>query len=64
MTVVGMGLEHVLTWLQVPNALDPTVTVVQRIGQVLGILTCARIAWRVGPVAPLRALAGWSRSSC
>jgi alpha-1,6-mannosyltransferase len=56
-TVVGMGLEHVLTWLQVPNALDTTVTVVQRIGQVLGILACARIAWRLGPVAPLRALA-------
>ena len=56
-TVVGMGLEHVLTWLQVPNALDTTVTVVQRIGQILGILVCARIAWRLGPVAPLRALA-------
>jgi hypothetical protein len=56
-TVVGMGLEHVLTWLQVPNALDTTVTVVQRIGQVLGILVCARIAWRLGPIAPLRALA-------
>jgi hypothetical protein len=56
-TVVGMGLEHVLTWLQVPNALDTTVTVVQRIGQFLGILVCARIAWRLGPIAPLRALA-------
>jgi alpha-1,6-mannosyltransferase len=56
-TVVGMGLEHVLTWLQVPNALDTTVTVVQRIGQILGILVCARIAWRLGPIAPLRALA-------
>jgi alpha-1,6-mannosyltransferase len=56
-TVVGMGLEHVLTWLQVPNALDTTVTVVQRIGQVLGILLCARVAWRLGPVAPLRGLA-------
>jgi alpha-1,6-mannosyltransferase len=56
-TVVGMGLEHVLIWLQVPNALDTTVTVVQRIGQLLGILVCARIAWRLGPVAPLRALA-------
>jgi hypothetical protein len=56
-TVVGMGLEHVLIWLQVPNALDTTVTVVQRIGQVVGILVCARIAWRLGPVAPLRALA-------
>ena len=56
-TVVGMGLEHVLIWLQVPNALDTTTMVVQRIGQVLGILVCARIAWRLGPVAPLRALA-------
>jgi hypothetical protein len=56
-TVVGMGLEHVLIWLQVPNALDTTVTVVQRIGQVLGIFVCARLAWRLGPVAPLRALA-------
>jgi hypothetical protein len=56
-TVVGMGLEHILIWLQVPNALDTTVTVVQRIGQVVGILVCARIAWRLGPVAPLRALA-------
>jgi hypothetical protein len=56
-TVVGMGLENLLTWLQVPNTLDTTVTVVQRIGQVLGILLCARIAWRLGPVAPLRALA-------
>jgi hypothetical protein len=26
----------------------------RRIGQVLGILLCARIAWRLGPVAPLR----------
>ncbi|HEY6741108.1 MAG TPA: polyprenol phosphomannose-dependent alpha 1,6 mannosyltransferase MptB [Lapillicoccus sp.] len=56
-TVVGMGLENLLTWLQVPNTLDTTVTVDQRIGQVLGILLCARIAWRLGPVAPLRALA-------
>jgi hypothetical protein len=56
-TVVGMGLEHVLTWLQIPGTFDTTVTVVQRIGQVIGILLCARIAWRLGPVAPLRALA-------
>ena len=45
-TVIGMGLEHVLTWLQIPGTYDTTVTVVQRIGQVVGILLCARIAWR------------------
>jgi alpha-1,6-mannosyltransferase len=56
-TVVGMGLENLFTWLQIPGTFDTTVTVVQRIGQVLGILACARIAWRLGPVAPLRALA-------
>ncbi len=56
-TVVGMGLENLFTWLQIPGTFDTTVTVVQRIGQVAGILLCARIAWRLGPVAPLRALA-------
>jgi alpha-1,6-mannosyltransferase len=56
-TVVGMGLENLFAWLQIPGTFDTTVTVVQRIGQVLGILVCARIAWRLGPVAPLRALA-------
>ena len=53
-TVVGMGLEHVLIWLQVPNALDTTVTVVQRIGQVLGILRLRahRLATRTRRAAP------------
>jgi hypothetical protein len=50
-------MEYVLSWLQVPGVLDTTVTVVQRIGALVGLALVARIAWRLGPVAPLRALA-------
>ena len=56
-TVVGIGLENLLSWLQVPDVLDTTVTAVQRIGTLVGVALAARIAWRLGPVAPVRALA-------
>ncbi len=56
-TALGIGLEYVLTWLQVPDVIDTTVTVVQGIGLLLGLALAARVAWRLGPVAPVRALA-------
>ena len=56
-TALGIVMEYVLSWLQVPGVLDTTVTVVQRIGALVGLALVARIAWRLGPVAPLRALA-------
>ena len=56
-TALGIGLEYVLTWLQVPDVIDTTVTAVQRIGTLVGLALAARVAWRLGPVAPMRALA-------
>ena len=56
-TALGIGLEYVLTWLQVPDVIDTTVTAVQRIGTLIGLALAARVAWRLGPVAPMRALA-------
>jgi alpha-1,6-mannosyltransferase len=56
-TVIGIGLENLLSWLQVPDVLDTTVTAVQRIGTLVGVALAARVAWRLGPVAPVRALA-------
>lgn len=56
-TVVGMGLEQLLMWLKVPGAMDTTVTVAQRLGTVLGLVLAARVALRLGPVDPVRALA-------
>jgi len=57
-TALGIGLEYLLTWLQVPDVIDTTVSAVQAIGMLAGIALAARVAWRLGPVAPVRAL-GW-----
>ncbi|MDQ2782672.1 polyprenol phosphomannose-dependent alpha 1,6 mannosyltransferase MptB [Lapillicoccus sp.] len=56
-TAVGVVLEKLLMWLQVPGAMDTTVTIAQRVGLVIGLVLAARVAWRLGPVAPVRALA-------
>lgn len=56
-TAIGIVLEQLLVWLKVPGALDTTVWVTQKIGLVVGVVLAARVALRLGPVAPVRALA-------
>jgi len=56
-TAAGIGLERVLMWLHVPGAMDTTVPVVQVVAMLAGLVLSARVALRLGPVNPVRALA-------
>ena len=56
-TALGMGLEQALMGIHIPDAWGTTVTVVQGVALLAGVLIAVRIAVRMGPVTPVRALA-------